>query len=123
MRKVRFLDPAGTARSGAWHGDEVSFGGQTYDLDEIEILPPAEPSKIICVGLNYSDHAEETDSEIPERPLLFFKPPNTVAGHGDTISLPREKERIDYEAELGVVIGEQCRHVQPEDADDVIAGY
>lgn len=123
MRKVRFLDPAGTIRTGEWLDNQVRFGGQTYELEEVDILPPTEPSKIICVGLNYSDHAEETGSDVPERPLLFYKPPNTLAAHGDTVALPREKERIDFEAELGVVIGEQCKHVQPEDADEIIEGY
>lgn len=123
MRSVRFIDPAGAVRTGNWTDDGLKFGGQTYSPDEVDVLPPVDPTKIVCVGLNYSDHAEETDSDIPERPLLFLKPPNAVAGHGDTISLPHDKERIDHEAELGVVIGEQCKNVRPEDAEDVIAGY
>jgi 2-keto-4-pentenoate hydratase/2-oxohepta-3-ene-1,7-dioic acid hydratase in catechol pathway len=123
MKQVRFLDPAGTVRSGEWTDDGVEFGGRTYDRDDVEVLPPVEPSKIVCIGLNYADHAEETDSEIPDRPLLFLKGPNTLAGHGDTISLPWGKDRIDYEAEFGVVVGEQCRNVAAEDADSVIEGY
>ncbi len=123
MRRVRFRDPAGAVRNGEWHGDGVSFGGERYALDEVEILPPVEPSKIICIGLNYADHAAERDSEIPDRPLLFFKTPNTVAAHGDTVTLPAGKDRIDWEAELGVVIGEQCRNVDAADAMDVVAGF
>jgi 2-keto-4-pentenoate hydratase/2-oxohepta-3-ene-1,7-dioic acid hydratase in catechol pathway len=123
MSKVRFRDPAGTVRTGTWQGDEVTFSGRNYSANEVEILPPSEPSKIVCVGLNYSDHAEETDSEIPDRPMLFLKGPNTLAGQSDTISLPESKERIDYEAELGVVIEKQCRNVPEEKAMDVVEGY
>ena len=123
MRRVRFRDPAGTVRTGELNDNSIHFSGEEYALDEVDILPPTEPSKIVCVGLNYSDHAEETDSEIPERPLLFLKPPNTIASHDSTVVLPKDKERIDYEAELGVVIGEQCRNVPADRADEVIAGY
>ncbi|WP_158059550.1 fumarylacetoacetate hydrolase family protein [Halorussus halophilus] len=123
MQRVRFRDPAGSVRLGEWEDGDVVFENRRYDLEEVRILPPTNPSKIVCIGLNYRDHAEETDSEIPERPLLFLKAPNTLAAHGDTIALPEDKERIDHEAELGVVIGEQCRNVSADHAEDVIAGY
>lgn len=136
MRYVRFRDPAGELRTGAWKrkdavtvtgyptdGESLHVDSEEFSIGEIDVLPPCRPSKIVCVGLNYADHAAEQDSEIPDRPLLFLKGPNAVAGHGDTLSLPAGKERIDYEAELGVVIGEQCRNVSAEDATDVIAGY
>jgi 2-keto-4-pentenoate hydratase/2-oxohepta-3-ene-1,7-dioic acid hydratase in catechol pathway len=110
-------------RTGEWHGDTVRFADETYDVDEVDVLPPCEPSKIVCVGLNYADHAEETGKAIPDRPKLFLKTPNTVAGHGDTIRLPAGKSRVDWEAELGVVVGEQCRTVDAADAEAVIAGY
>jgi 2-keto-4-pentenoate hydratase/2-oxohepta-3-ene-1,7-dioic acid hydratase in catechol pathway len=123
MRKVRFRDPAGSVRTGEWTDDSVVFADREYDHDEVDILPPTEPSKIVCVGLNYADHAEETDSEIPDRPLLFLKGPNALAAHGDTVDLPEDKERTDHEAELGVVIGQQCRKVPEDRAEEVIAGY
>ncbi len=123
MQRVRFKDPAGSIRQGTWEDGTVTFAQQTYDVEEVDVLPPTEPSKIVCVGLNYADHAEESGSEIPDRPLLFLKPPNTLAAHGDTVTLPAGKDRIDYEAELGVVIGDQCRHVDATDVDEVIAGY
>ena len=123
MRRVRFRDPAGAVRRGEWHGDEVSFADERYAVEEVDVLSPVEPSKLVCIGLNYADHAEESGSEIPDRPMLFLKPPNTVAGHGDTVTLPAGKERVEWEAELGVVIGEQCRNVDAADAADVIAGY
>ncbi|MFC6988496.1 fumarylacetoacetate hydrolase family protein [Haloplanus sp. GCM10025708] len=123
MRHVRFRDPAGAVRNGEWDGDQVRFCGETYGRDEVEILAPTEPNKIVCIGLNYAAHAAETDSDVPDRPMLFLKPPNTVAAHGDTVTLPAGKEEVDWEAELGVVVGEQCRHVAAENAADVIAGY
>lgn len=123
MRRTRFRDEAGSVREGEWTSDGIKSGGKTYQSNSVDVLPPVEPSKIICIGLNYQDHAEETNSEIPERPLLFLKGPNTLSGHGDTVTLPPGKERIDHEAELGVVIGKQCRNVAEEDVTDVIAGY
>ncbi|SDN27419.1 2-keto-4-pentenoate hydratase/2-oxohepta-3-ene-1,7-dioic acid hydratase (catechol pathway) [Halogranum gelatinilyticum] len=123
MHHVRFRDPAGAVRQGEWHEDAITFGGERYDHDEVDILPPCEPSKIVCIGRNYAEHAAEMDNDMPNRPLLFLKPPNTLAGHGDTVTLPADKERIDHEAELAVVIGEQCRHVDAEDAMDVVAGF
>jgi 2-keto-4-pentenoate hydratase/2-oxohepta-3-ene-1,7-dioic acid hydratase in catechol pathway len=123
MHHVRFRDPTGAVRRGEWHGDSVSFGGERHELDAVAVLPPCQPSKIVCIGLNYADHADEQDSEVPERPLLFLKPPNAVAGHGDTVTLPAGKERVEWEAELGVVIGEQCRNVPEESAMDAVAGF
>jgi 2-keto-4-pentenoate hydratase/2-oxohepta-3-ene-1,7-dioic acid hydratase in catechol pathway len=123
MRHARFRDPAGAVRNGTWHGDSVAFGGSEYALDDVTLLPPCEPTKIVCVGRNYAAHAEERDADLPDRPLLFLKPPNAVAAAGDDIVLPEGKDRVDHEAELAVVIGEQCRNVAAEDAMDVVAGY
>ena len=81
------------------------------------------PGKIICVGLNYRDHAEETGAELPKAPLLFAKWGNTLIGHGDPILLPRESEEVDYEAELGVVIGTGGRHIAETQALDHVRGY
>ncbi|WP_254764439.1 fumarylacetoacetate hydrolase family protein [Natrinema marinum] len=124
MKYVRFRDPAGAVRRGEYDDGTVTFANERYDLesDEIDVLPPSEPSKIVCIGRNYADHADEMGSDLPDRPMLFLKPPNALASHGDTVTLPAGKERLDHEAELGVVIGEQCRHVAEEDAMDVIAG-
>ena len=123
MHHVRFRDPAGAVRRGSWDDDGVHFGGETYDESEVDVLAPVEPSKIVCVGRNYAEHADEMGNDVPDRPLLFFKPPNTVSSHGDTVTLLSGKERLDWEAELGVVIGEQCRNVAAEDAMDVVAGF
>ena len=123
MSTVRFRDPAGSVRRGEWHGDAVSFGGQTYDLDAVEVLPPCDPTKIVCIGRNYAEHAEEFGNDVPDRPLLFLKPPNTLSAHGDTVTLPAGKERIDHEAEIAVVIDEPARNVDAEAAMEYVAGF
>jgi 2-keto-4-pentenoate hydratase/2-oxohepta-3-ene-1,7-dioic acid hydratase in catechol pathway len=81
------------------------------------------PQKIICVGLNYRDHAEEQGVQLPERPLLFAKWPNTLIGDGDPIQIPAITQQVDYEAELGVVIGRTARAASLDDALDVVGGY
>ena len=123
MSRVRFRDPAGSVRIGTVTDDEIEAAGRTYAWEDVDVLPPTEPTKIVCIGRNYAKHADELGNEVPDRPLLFLKGPNTVAGHGDTVTLPEGKEKIDHEAELAVVIGEQCRNVPEEDALDVIEGY
>ncbi|ESS05060.1 MAG: 2-keto-4-pentenoate hydratase/2-oxohepta-3-ene-1,7-dioic acid hydratase (catechol pathway) [uncultured archaeon A07HR67] len=127
MYHARFRDPAGSVRNGRYdpETDTVAFGGDEYAFDDpaIDVLPPADPSKIVCVGRNYADHAAEMDNDIPDRPLLFLKPPSALAGHGDTVTAPEGKDRVDWEAELAVVIGESCKHVAAEDAMDVVAGF
>ncbi len=87
------------------------------------VAPIATPGKIVCVGLNYRDHAEEQGVDLPERPLLFAKWPNTLIGPGDPIVLPAISEKVDYEAELGVVIGRRARRVSVENALEAVAGY
>lgn len=86
-------------------------------------LPFDLPQKIICVGLNYRDHAEEQRTELPKAPLLFAKWPNTLIGPGETIVLPHEAHEVDYEAELGVVIDRPTRGVSERDALDAVRGY
>jgi 2-keto-4-pentenoate hydratase/2-oxohepta-3-ene-1,7-dioic acid hydratase in catechol pathway len=81
------------------------------------------PGKIVCVGLNYLDHAQEGGQELPKAPLLFAKWPNTLIGHGDAIVIPPEAAEVDYEAELGVVIGAAARRVSEAKALDHVAGY
>jgi len=81
------------------------------------------PQKIVCVGLNYRDHAEEQGTALPERPLLFAKWPNTLIANGDPIRIPAITQQVDYEAELGVVIGRRASRVDVADALDHVRGY
>ena len=94
-------------------------------LDQVRLAPPvANPSKIICVGLNYRDHCLEQDIELPDRPILFAKFPSSVIGPGDEIRWPSDaSQKVDYEAELAVVIGRQARNITVEQAYDYVAGY
>jgi len=123
VKYARFRDPSGAIRRGVYHDGTVTFGDREYAIDEVSLLAPCEPTKIVCIGRNYAKHAEEFGNAVPDRPLLFLKPPNTVAGHGDTVTAPAGTERLDVEAELGVVIGEQCRNVLADDAMGVVAGF
>lgn len=86
-------------------------------------LPIERPGKIVCVGMNYRDHAAEAGLEVPAEPVLFAKWPNGLVGPDDPIVLPPGAERVDYEAELGVVVGRRARHVALGDALDHVAGY
>lgn len=102
-------------------GNSVASTEGTYDLSELRVLSPTNPSKIICIGLNYFDHARELELEAPERPLLFLKPPSSVIGPKEDIVYPASSAHVDYEGELAVIIGQRCRRVQ--DPEKVILGY
>lgn len=97
-------------------------GGELGPLDRMRLLPPSTPTKIICVGLNYRAHAEESHMPLPAEPLLFFKPPSSLIGAGEYIILPPQSERVDYEAELAVVIGQRCRNISPQEAWRYVLG-
>ena len=94
-----------------------------HSLDDIELLCPCLPSKVVAVGLNYQEHINETGMEKPDAPVLFIKPSTAVIGPGEPIIYPRGAARVDHEAELAVVIGKKCKDVTPEDARNVILGY
>jgi 2-keto-4-pentenoate hydratase/2-oxohepta-3-ene-1,7-dioic acid hydratase in catechol pathway len=87
------------------------------------MLPIERPGKIVCVGLNYRDHAEEQGVSLPEEPLLFAKWPNALIGPGAAIVIPREVTQCDYEAELGVVVGTRVKGVSKENALEAVRGY
>lgn len=101
----------------------VSFTGEEYMPGDVEILAPCEPSKVVAVGLNYSDHAKELNETLIGNPVLFIKPSTSVLAHGQAIVYPPLSQRVDYEAELAVVIGKKCRNVSPQDAAGYIFGY
>jgi 2-keto-4-pentenoate hydratase/2-oxohepta-3-ene-1,7-dioic acid hydratase in catechol pathway len=108
----------GDIYSGRWRDT-----GRSFALNEAELLPPCQPTKIICVGLNYRDHAEEFNMAVPEQPVLFFKPPSSLLAHGGTIVYPDGVRRLDYEAELAVVMGKKTRKVKSEEAREYIFGF
>jgi 2-keto-4-pentenoate hydratase/2-oxohepta-3-ene-1,7-dioic acid hydratase in catechol pathway len=95
----------------------------TYNLEDLQILPPTNPSKIVCVGLNYIDHARELKMAPPDHPILFLKPPSSIIGDGDNIIYPAKCQVLDYEAELAVVISQRCKNVLAKKAKEVILGF
>jgi len=96
---------------------------KTHSLKRVRFLAPVEPSKIVAVGLNYRDHAEELKQDVPEEPIIFLKPPTAVLPHRGKIVYPKSCGRLDYEAELGVVIKRTARAVPAERAPRYILGY
>jgi 2-keto-4-pentenoate hydratase/2-oxohepta-3-ene-1,7-dioic acid hydratase in catechol pathway len=93
-------------------------------LAEVKLLAPVTPSKIVCVGRNYRDHAAELGNPMPDEPLLFLKPPSSVVGHGQAIELPAVSARVEHEGELGVVIGRRARLLNDgENPLDYVLGY
>jgi len=97
---------------------------EPIEFSAATLLAPVQPSKIVCVGRNYGAHAAELGNEVPTEPLTFLKPPSSLLGPGQTVLRPKISQRVDYEGELGVVIGRKCRHVKPdEDVRPYILGY
>lgn len=134
MRFVRYTHDPDPARFGWLYEDKVGplegspFGSfrrleVQIPLEQVHLLAPVTPSKIICVGRNYAEHAREHGEEIPEVPLLFFKPPSAVIGPEEKIILPPQSQQVEYEAELAVVIGRSGRWIPMEIALDYILGY
>ena len=108
-------------------GDMEDLASKRMDhivLAEAKLLAPVRPSKIVCVGRNYREHAAELGNEVPQEPLIFLKPPSSLLGTGEKICRPKISRRVDYEGELGVVIGRACHKVGPgEDVRKYILGY
>jgi 2-keto-4-pentenoate hydratase/2-oxohepta-3-ene-1,7-dioic acid hydratase in catechol pathway len=106
-----------------WSGGKPTSA--SVPLSSVALLAPVEPSKIICIGLNYHAHVQASFSadKAPEKPLIFFKPPSSIIAPGDRIVHPPESERVDYEAELGVVIGRKGRHISVSEAESYIFGF
>jgi len=135
MRLVRFLDAEGVIRHGAQEMDGTvrlidgdilgEYQVTTKSVSVRKLLAPIAPASILCIGLNYRRHAEETAAKFPDFPVLFFKGINTVQNPGDPISLPvhLKSTQVDYECELAVVIGRQCKNVPRAAALDYVLGY
>jgi 2-keto-4-pentenoate hydratase/2-oxohepta-3-ene-1,7-dioic acid hydratase in catechol pathway len=133
MRLVRFQAEEKPAY-GVLDGDIVSeldgdffgplrTGNRTHPLSRVKLLAPCSPGKIIAVGLNYRDHAEELGLTVPEEPVIFLKPPSAVIGPGEAILYPAMSAQVDYEAELGVVIRDRAKDLSLAEAKDHILGY
>lgn len=119
------------ARFGILDGDIVfetpSLGSAerraAHALSAVRLLPPSMPSKIVCVGRNYQEHAKELGNPVPAEPIIFFKPPSALIATGDAIVFPSISEHLSYEGELGLVIGSRARHLKASDAEKYVFGY
>jgi len=92
-------------------------------LGSIKFLPPAKPTKIILIGLNYKDHARELNMVLSKEPLIFLKPTTALIGHNDSIIYPNSVRQLDYEAELAIVMKKECKNIKPKDTSEYILGY
>lgn len=122
------IDAAFLAGDGIERARTAAAAGELPELanaGELRVAPPiARPGKIVCIGLNYKDHAAETGAKIPAEPVVFMKDPGTVVGAFDRVLIPVASEKTDWEVELGIVIKKTARYLaSPEDADEYIAGY
>jgi len=97
--------------------------GKAIALADVQLLAPAEPSKVVCVGRNYRAHAKELGNEVPTTPLLFLKPPSAVVGPQEAIRIPEQSKEVHHEAELGVVMGRSLSRATPVDAKLAVFGY
>jgi 2-keto-4-pentenoate hydratase/2-oxohepta-3-ene-1,7-dioic acid hydratase in catechol pathway len=114
-------DDAHTLDAAPWLGGKRT--GEVQPVDDLTLAVPVEPSKILCIGRNYAAHAKELGHDVPKEPLLFLKPPSALLPPGGTIVLPPESQRVEHEAEVGVVIGKRARHVSKAEALDHVFGY
>jgi len=138
MRFVRYQKPNGDIENG-WSFDDrgsILVGpmqGNPYGdfqrqeakipLEDVKLLTPVQPTKIICIGRNYAAHAKEHNSELPEVPLIFLKPPSALIGPDEVIRLPPQSKQVEHEAELVIVISRKGRWISTESAQDYILGY
>ena len=98
----------------------IKLTGRSYKLNDVRLMPPCLPSKIVALGLNYRSHAKEVNLKIPSEPLIFIKPSTSVIGPEDNIVYPESSQQVDYEGELGVVIKKTTRQVSAEEAGSYI---
>lgn len=135
MRIVRYQTGDGKKPKYGWLlGDKVGeIGGNVFGryrrkeadtpLAEVKLVAPSEPSKILCVGRNYVEHAKELGNALPQVPLIFLKPPSSIISNGETILLPAQSAQVEHEGELVVVIGRRGRNITGENARKYILGY
>ena len=134
MRIIRYQTKNETPKYGWMLDDKIGeiegdlFGSYKRQeaqtpLADVKLLPPSQPTKILCVGRNYVDHAKELGNEVPKIPLIFMKPPSAIIGNGDHIVLPPQSNQVEHEGELVAVIGKRGKNILAENASDHIFGY
>lgn len=134
MRFIRFVDQDNQTHQG-WMTEETVgiVDGSIYGtfqrqeavipIRKVRLLPPVTPSKVICLGRNYAEHAREHGADIPSIPLLFFKPPSAIIAQGESIFLPPQSKQVEFEGELAVVIGKTARQISADAVRQYILGY
>jgi 2-keto-4-pentenoate hydratase/2-oxohepta-3-ene-1,7-dioic acid hydratase in catechol pathway len=133
MRIARFQHQ-GRVAFGVITGDQVKiYAGspfedfqptdKTISLAEVELLAPTQPSKVVCIGMNYSAHAAEIAQDVPDEPLMFFKPSSAIQDPGKPIALPWQSEQVELECEMTIVVGKTAKNVPIEAVDDYILGF
>ena len=133
MRLVRFR-AQGTDHYGILEGESIRLlasepfeemveTGEVYNLDDVRLLAPVEPRKIVLVGLNFASHAAEIHQETPDEPLIFFKPPSAIVASGEEIILPSQSNQVEIEAELAVVIGKRAKNISEDEVPEHVLGY
>jgi len=134
MRIVRYQSKNGTIKYGWMLEDKIGeVEGEVYGsykrqeaqtpVSDVKLLAPSQPTKIVCVGRNYVDHAKELGNDVPNIPLIFLKPPSAIIGNGDMITLPPQSKQVEHEAELVVVVGKRGKNITAESASEYIFGY
>lgn len=120
---VRFMQD-GIARGGSYTAENgIISGGEVLKLGEVTLMPPCQPTKIVCVGLNYVKHAQELKMPLPEEPILFLKPTSAILAPDGNILYPPSSRQVDYEGELAIVMGKRCKDITAEEAESHILGY
>ena len=99
------------------------YSGERLAPDEVRLLAPVLPTKVVAVGKNYADHAKEMGDDVPEEPIIFLKPSTSVVGPGDPIIYPAGVDRVDFEGELAVIVGKMARHLDEATALQVVLGF
>lgn len=102
---------------------DPTFTGRKWPMGDVRLLAPILPSKVVCVGKNYAEHAREMGSEPPENPVIFMKPSTSVTGPNAPIKMPPNSERVDFEGELAAVVGQPCKDVPEARGGEVLLGY
>ena len=131
MKIVRFTHE-GQTQAGILSGSKITAvfspfdtreTGSEFELDDVQLEVPVEPRKVICVGLNFADHAAEINQEPPKEPLFFFKPTSSLVASGKEIVLPAQSQQVEIEVELAIVIGKTAKNIEPADASSVVLGF
>ena len=132
--KIARFNLNGEIRFGSITSDQVSLfvgnpleskalSGEVVPLAQVQLLAPVSPSKVICIGMNYAAHAAEISQDVPDEPLMFFKPISSIIGPGDSIVLPHQSDQVELEVELAIVIGKQAKNISKAEVKDHIFGY